>query len=141
MTNILLWVVVAIVLISGALAIWLRTVTIPPEMHRTADLPDSGREQTDGSFFTTRRPADPAAALRDLADVIEDTPRTARLAGSVDEGHVSYVTRSRVMGFPDVTNLWREGDVVAIRGHLIFGKGDMGVNKRRIEGWLTRAGL
>ena len=69
------------------------------------------------------------------------TPRTTVLAGSVAEGRITYVTRSRLWGFPDYTTVERSGDRITLFGRLRFGRGDMGVNRARIEGWLAQAGL
>jgi uncharacterized protein (DUF1499 family) len=51
---------------------------------------------------------------------------------------VTYVTRSRVMGFPDYTTVRQAGDMVEIYGRLRFGKSDLGVNAARIDRWLRR---
>lgn len=78
--------------------------------------------------------------LRDLDRIILDTPRTTRLTGSVDAGQVTYVTRSAVMGFPDYTTVGVYGDnprYLEIYGRLRFGRSDLGVNAKRIEGWLA----
>jgi hypothetical protein len=76
--------------------------------------------------------------LATLDRIIRDTPRTRWLAGSVQEGMVTYVTRSRVMGFPDYTTVRQAGDMVEIYGRLRFGKSDLGVNAARIDRWLRR---
>ncbi|MGB0958766.1 MAG: DUF1499 domain-containing protein [Halocynthiibacter sp.] len=72
--------------------------------------------------------------------VVMATPRTVRLAGSVEDGHVTYVTRSKLWGFPDYTSVAVRmvGDKaqLAIYGRLRFGKSDMGVNQARIQSWL-----
>ncbi len=73
-----------------------------------------------------------------LDRIIRDTPRTEVLAGSVDEGIVTYVTRSRVFGFPDYTTVRQDDDRLDIYGRLRFGRSDMGVNADRIDGWLRQ---
>lgn len=81
------------------------------------------------------------ATLEDLAQIVAATPRTRPLAGSLAQGHVSFVTRSALWGFPDVTNLWQTPQGVALHSHLVYGKSDLGVNRKRIDGWLAqRAG-
>lgn len=77
-------------------------------------------------------------SLKALHQIILETPRTEVLAGSVDDGHITYITRSRIMGFPDYTTLLLNGDQVELWGRLRFGTADTGVNKRRVEGWLAR---
>ncbi len=67
-------------------------------------------------------------------------PRTRVLAGSVEEGMITYVTRSRVFGFPDYTTLHvtadAQGSRATLYGRQRFGKLDFGVNSARIQGWL-----
>lgn len=76
--------------------------------------------------------------LAALDRIIRDTPRTEVLAGSVDEDMVTYVTRSRVFGFPDYTTVRQNDDRLEIYGRLRFGRSDMGVNADRIDGWLRQ---
>ena len=64
-------------------------------------------------------------------------PRTRVLAGSVDEGRITYVTRSKVFGFPDYTTLEYNGGVLKAFARLRFGQSDMGVNRDRLEGLLA----
>lgn len=75
-----------------------------------------------------------------LDAIIRDTPRTHVLAGALNEGMITYVTRSAVFGFPDYTTLRRADDQLEIYGRLRFGKSDLGVNAARIDGWLMRLG-
>ncbi len=72
-----------------------------------------------------------------LADV-----RTRRVAGSPEDLHVTYVQRSRVLGFPDLVSvrfLDREdgGSTLAIFSRSRFGRSDFGVNRARVEKWLA----
>ena len=79
-----------------------------------------------------------AGDLAALDAIIRDTPRTQVLAGGVEQGMITYVTRSRVFGFPDYTTLRQREDMLDIYGRLRFGKSDLGVNAARIDGWLDR---
>ncbi|MGH1413238.1 MAG: DUF1499 domain-containing protein [Pelagimonas sp.] len=72
-----------------------------------------------------------------LHHLIIATPRTTVLAGSPQDGHVTYVSRSLWLGFPDYTTVQANGDVLEIWGRLRFGRSDMGVNKARVDGWLA----
>lgn len=83
---------------------------------------------------------DEAQTLTKLDQLAMATDRTTRLAGSVAEGKVTYVTRSRVMGFPDYSTI-SVGDAegrryLEINSRLRFGRSDLGVNRARIKGWL-----
>lgn len=129
---------IAALVVLGA-AVGVRNIPTPAaRYHAGFAVPEADTQTRDG-FVAVRRTDDTGFAR--LLDAAEASPRTERLAGTVGDGHVSLVTRSRVMGFPDVTNVLRTDDGIAIRGHLVVGRGDMGVNRRRIEGWLRDAGL
>lgn len=79
--------------------------------------------------------------LARLDAVIMDTPRTRRLTGSVAEGMITYVTRSRVFGFPDYATVGIHGmedqRYLEINSRLRFGQSDMGVNRSRVRRWLA----
>jgi len=74
--------------------------------------------------------------LERLHEIILRSPRTEVLAGSPDEGMITYVSRSRVFGFPDYTTVRQAGPQLELHGRLRFGKSDLGVNAARIDGWL-----
>ncbi|PCD75759.1 DUF1499 domain-containing protein [Pseudothioclava arenosa] len=107
----------------------------PPQAQAPGDWPARG------GFAAARVVADPQAALAALVQVAEATPRTRRLSGSPEDGHLVYVTRTLFWGFPDITHLWVAGDTVQAQGHLVFGGSDFGVNRARLEGWLAQAGI
>ncbi|MGI3211352.1 DUF1499 domain-containing protein [Roseovarius tibetensis] len=96
-----------------------------PETVETRDLEGGAMRRVEGELAT-------------LDAIIRDTPRTQVLAGSVGDGMITYVTRSRVFGFPDYTTVRQDGDMLEIYGRLRFGKSDMGVNAARIDGWLRQ---
>lgn len=74
--------------------------------------------------------------LARLHGIITATARTRVLAGSVEEGMITYVSRSRAFGFPDYTTVRRRGGRIELYGRLRFGKSDFGVNAARIDRWL-----
>ncbi|MBE1284573.1 MAG: DUF1499 domain-containing protein [Rhodobacteraceae bacterium] len=76
--------------------------------------------------------------LQRLDVIITQTPKTSVLDGSVAQGMVTYVTRSKVIGFPDYTTVRLDGDQLKIYARLRFGRSDMGVNKKRVDGWLAQ---
>ncbi|MDQ7081126.1 MAG: DUF1499 domain-containing protein [Paracoccaceae bacterium] len=70
-------------------------------------------------------------------------PRVTRLAGSVQELWITYVVRSRLIGFPDYVSvrfipLSPDQATLAIFSRARFGYGDGGVNRQRVESWLKR---
>jgi uncharacterized protein (DUF1499 family) len=96
----------------------------------------------DGSAPSPVIPADPAAALAALDAVALATPRTTRLAGSPADGRITWVTRSRLMGFPDYTTATALADPAGARLVIFarqrFGSSDLGVNRARLDDWLSR---
>ncbi|PTQ75253.1 uncharacterized protein DUF1499 [Celeribacter persicus] len=90
-------------------------------------------------------PLSPEEALSRLAAIAETEPRTRRVAGSVEEGRLTYRTRSAFWGFPDFTTISARSDEsgaeVVILARLRFGKSDFGVNGRRADAWIAAAGF
>lgn len=75
-------------------------------------------------------------ALARLHEIILATPRTEVLAGTVEEGMITYITRSAIIGFPDYTTIRQAELQIEIYGRLRFGRSDLGVNGKRIDRWL-----
>jgi len=80
----------------------------------------------------------PAELLARLDAVALATPRTVRLAGSVEEGRITWVTRSALWGFPDYTTAEKRPDGLAIVAQSRFGSRDWGVNAARLQDWLSK---
>lgn len=60
-------------------------------------------------------------------------PRTELLAGSAGSGWVTFVTRSKMVGFPDYTTIELDNDKVKLFARLRFGRSDLGVNAKRLK--------
>ncbi|MGB0608422.1 MAG: DUF1499 domain-containing protein [Paracoccaceae bacterium] len=86
-------------------------------------------------------PAAGKAELSQLLAVIQQAPRTKYIAGGEKEGMVTYVTRTKVFGFPDFTTLWLSDTGLHIYARVRFGRIDFGVNRARVADWLSQAGL
>ncbi|QBX99971.1 DUF1499 domain-containing protein [Rhodophyticola sp. CCM32] len=80
--------------------------------------------------------------LAAMLDVIARGDGARLIAGSVAEGHMTYVQRTRLMGYPDAISI-RVRDMgggrvaVDIFCRSRFGYSDMGVNERRVNRWLA----
>lgn len=74
-------------------------------------------------------------ALLRLDAIALAMPRTTRLAGSVAEGRITWVTRSRFFGFPDYTTAQQDGQSLTIFARQRFGGYDYGVNAARLRLW------
>lgn len=83
---------------------------------------------------------DPAALAARILEVARRMPRTELLAGSPEERHMTFIVRSRLLGFPDfvtVKTLVAEGGAtVALFSRSQYGYSDFGVNGTRVERWL-----
>jgi hypothetical protein len=124
----------AIILVAAIVALLVFIRMAPSDPDRWHAMPDnvSDRDLDSGAMRTLE------GDLAALDAIIRDTPRTQVLAGSVSEGMITYVTRSRVFGFPDYSTVRQDGDMLQIHGRLRFGKSDLGVNAARIDGWLRQ---
>ena len=85
---------------------------------------------------------------RNLADVAADVALKAAsdgavlLAGQPEDGFVTYVYRSRLMGFPDALSLTLDptdegGTRVQIFSRSRVGSSDVGVNAARVADWVA----
>lgn len=125
------WLVLLGVLVVAAMA-YVRLAPLPAD--RLTGFPgakDVGDHKATGGFKAVRRLADlPDDAIQKLTRIITATPRTKAVATG------TFVTRSKGMGFPDITRVWSEDGNLHIHSHLVFGKADLGVNQKRVLGWL-----
>ena len=84
----------------------------------------------------------PEGALTKLDIIATSSPRTHRLAGSPEAGCITWITRSRLWGFPDYTPAQvtqpPPGPRLDIHARLRFGRSDMGVNAARLHAWLAQ---
>jgi hypothetical protein len=72
-----------------------------------------------------------------LAAALGAEPRLTLLAGRLEDGHATYVQRSRLMGYPDYITVRILPDAagqetLALLSRSRFGQGDMGVNAARV---------
>lgn len=87
------------------------------------------------------------AEPRDLLFQLDSVARPAgarAIAGSVEEGWITYVQRSAIFGFPDYISVKavpvEGGSALIIWSRSRYGQSDWGVNKARVDGWLTQLG-
>ncbi|MFP7571517.1 DUF1499 domain-containing protein [Marivita sp. S2033] len=123
----------AIILIVVAGLAWIRLAPSDPAVWHVDPKVTSDQDLAGG---VRRRIPATDTTFQELDRIILATPRTEVLAGSVDDGMVTYVTRSQWMGFPDYTTVMKDEDVLKLYARLRFGQSDMGVNRERVDGWL-----
>ena len=82
-----------------------------------------------------------AVLARVIDQVISAQPRTQLVAGSVGSGHMTYLTRTPIMGYPDYVSIrvytTETGSSFAALSRSRFGRSDLGANRARMEGWLA----
>jgi uncharacterized protein (DUF1499 family) len=108
---------------------------------------------TTPNYFLMRDGDGDVAALRvsgtvaDVADrlnaIAGASPRTRLVGGSIQAGHVTYMQRSLLMGFPDALSLrltQSEEDEVIVQAfaRARFGSSDFGVNRTWVTSWLSQ---
>ncbi len=133
--NWLIWGAVALVVIIVGLGIWVRIAPSDPARWHVMPEAVTDRDLTGGAMRVVG--AGDEDGFNRLNQIIQDTPRTQWLAGAVDDGQVTYVTRSKLIGFPDYTTVRLNGKQIEIYGRLRFGRSDLGVNAARLDRWLA----
>ncbi len=141
--------IVAVLVALAALALvgYVRLAPNPPERWHVD--PVAATPPATPNFHLIRPGEGPSFAMTPgaLAARIDDVARDGgaeRLAGSPEAGHVTYITRTRWIGFPDFTSIRvlpaEDGATVAAFTRARFGVSDMGANRARLEGWLAAVG-
>ncbi|MEO8242837.1 MAG: DUF1499 domain-containing protein [bacterium] len=103
---------------------------------------DQIRPQRNGARVTCLLPDPPATVLSKLAAIAATAARTSLLAGTPDSGRMTWIGRSRLMGFPDYITgevvPVAEGSRLDIFARQRFGGADWGVNAARLTAWLAQ---
>lgn len=126
-----LWVLLAVIVVGMG---YIRLAPSDPVRWHAEPTVTTDINTTGGAKRLVETGPDGLARLDAIARV---APRTRVLWGSVESGMVTYVTRSKVMGFPDYTTVQQDGDRLKMHGRLRFGRSDMGVNAARLDAWIA----
>ncbi len=126
-----IWLLFALVVLLGA---YIRLAPSDPTRWHVPPVGDVNQDMKGGVFRIVETGPDGLAHLNQVA---LSSSRISVFAGSVDEGMITYVTRTKVVGFPDYTTVQQDGDTLRIYGRLRFGRSDFGVNRNRVDGWLA----
>ncbi len=141
--RILIYILIALVALVVAAAIYVRLAPIdaaewhvdPTGMTAPSTPNFALLTGTTGSYLNAP-PAEAGARLQAVAEA----NGAEVLAGSAEEGHVTYVVRSRVMGFPDFVSVRLlpegAGTQINIFSRSRYGMSDLGVNTTRVQHWL-----
>lgn len=138
-----------LVLVAGLL-LFIRFAPMAPERWHV-DPGTAPRPSTPNAYLLRDRdgdgpapvlPAPLAEVAMTLESMLAQAPRTFRLAGSAAQGHVAYVQRSRLMGFPDAVSIRLSpegnGTRIEIFSRSRFGHSDAGVNRARVTRWMEQ---
>ncbi|MEH6647404.1 DUF1499 domain-containing protein [Sulfitobacter sp.] len=129
----MIWVILLLAIVAGLAFIRLAPSDVS-RWHR----PIGDAESTDGEGWSARVVQATPGMLSDLHQGMLSLSRTDLLAGGVGEGRLTYITRSKWIGFPDYTTIEQEDGQIKLYGRLRFGKSDLGVNGKRLDGLLKR---
>ena len=121
------WIVLALIVAGVAY------VRLAPTDAQAVHCDVDGTEDADGAGHCVRVVDADEGTLARIDAAAMALPRTSRVAGSVAQGHITYVTRSKWVGFPDYTTVQRDGDRIKLFGRLRFGRSDLGVNRARLD--------
>ncbi|MRH19466.1 DUF1499 domain-containing protein [Rhodovulum strictum] len=145
--KILMYLVILLLLASAAGAVYFRKVADDPALWHVDPL-TAEKPGTPNAILVRPEGGDrtaPAYAVspEDLARAIEavalSEPNTSRIAGSPEELWMTYVQRSRIMGFPDYISIKAlpkdDGATWAAFSRSRFGQSDLGVNAARLARW------
>lgn len=85
----------------------------------------------------------PALAVAGRVQAIAEAEGAQVVAGSLAEGFVTYIVRSRIMGYGDFVTIRLEPEGEGTQLHIFsrsrHGYSDLGVNTARVQRWLTAA--
>lgn len=126
-----LWLFIGLVIAIGA---YIRLAPSDPARWHVAPRAEVNKDLKGGVVRVVEAGPD---GLAKLDTIIRAAPRTSVLAGSVADGMITYVTRTKVFGFPDYTTVQQDEGILRINARLRFGRSDFGVNRDRVDGWLA----
>lgn len=122
-----------ILAVLALLAVYVRVAPSDPAKWHVAASFD---QNSDGENSARRIVQTGPDGLTRLHEIARRTPRTTVLAGSLEDEMITYVTRSKLLSYPDYTTVQQNGDTLKINARSRFGKKDFGVNAKRVEAWM-----
>jgi uncharacterized protein (DUF1499 family) len=125
--------VVVLVLVFLAVGVWVRFAPSDPVRWHVRPVATQDRINQGSAVLRISH-----QSLLDLNKIALSTPRTRVLAGSVQDGMITYITRSAFWGFPDYITVAEQGDDLIVFARLRFGRSDFGVNEKRLKDWRGR---
>lgn len=141
-------IIITIALFALVFAAWVRLAPSDPQAwHRLPAPQDRPGAETGPNWIILHEwiAGDPTEVLASIDAAARATPRTEVLAGSVESGMITYVTRSRLWAFPDYTTVAIGPEppggtgypTLTVWGRSRFGQSDLGVNAERVRAWFA----
>lgn len=144
-----IWALAALAAVFVAAAVWVRIAphdvtrwhVDPATVGETKRLNDFRVAPEGGDRASPVYDMSPDALMARFHQVAMGAPRTTLLADS--GGYATYVTRSKVVGYPDYMSVRAApaeggGAQLHIWSRARFGLRDFGVNEARVSAWLDR---
>ncbi|MDW4497616.1 DUF1499 domain-containing protein [Sulfitobacter sp. D35] len=120
---------IVLVVVIGLLAYIRLAPSDPARWHQPVPYSENTDMQSGAARVIKAEPN----ALARIDAAARGLQRTSVLAGSVEEGRITYVTRSAVFGFPDYTTVEQNDKQLKLYARQRFGRSDFGVNRDRLE--------
>ncbi len=99
------------------------------------------RSVVKGALATCLLRGTPEQVLARLNAIVLATARTHSVAGQADQGRMTWLARTLIMGFPDYITAEAtqtgDGTKLAVYSRQRYGRGDWGVNAARLTSWLA----
>ena len=154
MKRILKWLIALMLIATAGLAVTMRLVADDPAVWHvdpaTAERTGRPNDYLVAPAGAMAAKPDRTARAREVApeDLLFQLDAVARpagakpIAGSVSEGWITYVHRTPLIGFPDYISVKavaaEGGAALIIWSRSRYGHSDLGVNKKRVDGWLAQ---
>lgn len=150
--NTLLVLALIIVLASAGFSLYVRLAPLDPEVWH-ADPEGATRTGRPNDYLIAPGGDEEAivttlsapALFERVASSFSAHPRTSQLAAGPLEGRMTFVQRSKLMGYPDVISVrvtpLDEGSRLSVWSRSRYGQSDLGVNRARLDRWIADLGL
>lgn len=132
-----------VAVVALAAAVWVRLAPMPADVWHVdpAGVTPPARPNYDLRLGARAPVFDaPPAVIAARLDAVASAERAKIIAGDPALGHVTYVARSRIMGFPDAVSVRLVPVAGGTRAEFFsrarFGHSDLGVNQARLDRWV-----
>ena len=122
---------IVIIIIISTIASYVRLAHV----HPLFNIPDSNSNQLsrNGFVFIKTYSGSTDEFYKVITKIALATPRTLLLSNDP----LQFVTRSKLLGFPDITAIVIQDKTLIIYATSVFGRFDFGVNRARALRWIS----